>query len=68
MIRRPSLRLRDSGLKVGTFHSYCYSLLSHAGQRFELIDDKDLYVLLRRRIEDLKLQYYIKAATPGEFL
>src|SRR6516165_6778709 len=32
----------DSGLKVGTFHSYCYSLLSEAGQRFELIDEKDL--------------------------
>src|SRR5271157_5549369 len=58
----------NSGLKVGTFHSYCYSVLKQAGRRFELIDDKDLYVLLRRRIEDLKLQYYIKAATPGEFL
>ena len=61
-------QVADSGLKVGTFHSYCYSLLCEAGQRFELIEDRDLYVLLRRRIEDLKLQYYIKAATPGEFL
>jgi DNA helicase-2/ATP-dependent DNA helicase PcrA len=61
-------QVADTGLKVGTFHSYCYSLLSHAGRRFELIDDKDLDVLLRRRIADLKLQYYIKAATPGEFL
>jgi DNA helicase-2/ATP-dependent DNA helicase PcrA len=58
----------ESGLKVGTFHSYCYLLLKEAGQRFELIDDRDLYVLLRRRIEDLKLEYYVKAATPGEFL
>ena len=61
-------QVANSGLKVGTFHSYCYSVLKEAGQRFELIDDKDLYVLLRRRIEDLKLQYYVKAATPGEFL
>ena len=61
-------RVANSGLKIGTFHSYCYALLSHAGRRFELIDDKDLYVLLRRRLEELKLQYYIKAATPGEFL
>jgi DNA helicase-2/ATP-dependent DNA helicase PcrA len=61
-------RVANTGLKVGTFHSYCYSLLTQAGQRFELIDDKDLYVLLRRRIGDLKLQYYIKAATPGRFL
>ena len=58
----------DSGLKVGTFHAYCYSLLCNAGQRFDLIDDEDLYVLLRRRIEDLKLQYYVRAATPGQFL
>ena len=61
-------RVSQSGLKVGTFHSYCYRLLRDAGQRFELIDDKDLYVLLRRRIEDLKLQHYVKAASPGEFL
>ena len=61
-------QVANSGLKVGTFHSYCYSVLNQAGRRFELIDDKDLYVLLRRRIEDLKLQYYIRAATPGEFL
>ena len=29
----------DSGLKVGTFHAYCYLLLRNAGQRFDLIDD-----------------------------
>ena len=57
-----------SGLKAGTFHAYCYSLLLGAGERFELIEDSDLYVLLRRRVEDLKLEYYIKAASPGEFL
>jgi DNA helicase II / ATP-dependent DNA helicase PcrA len=61
-------RISQSGLKVGTFHAYCYRLLRDVGQRFELIDDTDLYVLLRRRIEDLKLQYYVKAATPSEFL
>src|SRR5271166_4073273 len=61
-------QVADTGLKVGTFHAYCYALLRQAGQRFDLIDDQDLYVLLRRRIEDLKLQYYVKAATPGEFL
>ena len=61
-------QVADSGLKVGTFHAYCYLLLRNAGQRFDLIDDQDLYVLLRRRIEDLKLQYYVKAATPGQFL
>src|SRR5664279_2426049 len=61
-------QVADSGLKVGTFHAYCYLLLRNAGQRFSLIDDQDLYILLRRRIEELRLQYYVKAATPGEFL
>jgi DNA helicase II / ATP-dependent DNA helicase PcrA len=58
----------ETGLKIGTFHAYCYKLLREAGQRFDLIDDNDLYVFLRRRQEALRLHYYVKAATPGEFL
>lgn len=61
-------RVAESGLQVGTFHAYAYKLLREAGERFGLIDDKDLYVLLRRRQEELKLHYYVKAATPGQFL
>ena len=61
-------KVAASGLKAGTFHSYCYSLLRAAGQKFDLIDDKDLFVMLRRDIGDLKLEYYIKAASPGQFL
>lgn len=61
-------RLLRSGLQAHTFHSYCYRLLQDAGTKFQLLDDKDLFVLLRRRIGDLKLQHYIKAATPGKFL
>jgi DNA helicase-2/ATP-dependent DNA helicase PcrA len=57
-----------SGLKIGTFHAYCYKLLREAGERFALIEDSDLYVLLRHRQEELKLHYYVKAATPGQFL
>ncbi len=61
-------KLMRSGLQAHTFHSYCYRLLQDAGTKFQLLDDKDLFVLLRRRIADLKLQHYIKAATPGKFL
>ncbi|HEY1730301.1 MAG TPA: ATP-dependent DNA helicase [Terriglobales bacterium] len=61
-------KLLRSGLQAHTFHSYCYRLLQEAGTEFQLLDDKDLFVLLRRRIADLKLQHYIKAATPGKFL
>ncbi len=31
-----------------------------------LLDDKDLFVLLRRRVAELKLQHYIKAADAGK--
>jgi DNA helicase-2/ATP-dependent DNA helicase PcrA len=69
MDRPPSARkLLASGLQAHTFHSYCYKVLHDAGTKFELLDDKDLFVLLRRRIGDLKLQHYIKAAAPGKFL
>lgn len=61
-------KLLSSGLQAHTFHSYCYRLLQGAGHKFQLLDDKDLFVLLRRRMADLKLEHYIKAATPGKFL
>ncbi len=57
-----------SGLKVGTFHAYCYWLLCQVGRRFELIDDKDLYVLLRRDIDDLGLEHFITAGNLGKFI
>ena len=55
-------------VKVGTFHAYCYHLLCKAGRRFELIDDDDLYVLLRRNIEELQLEHFITAGNLGKFL
>jgi DNA helicase-2/ATP-dependent DNA helicase PcrA len=61
-------KLLRSGLQAHTFHSYCYRLLNEAGNKFQLVDDKDLFVLLRRRIADFKLRHYIKAADPGKFL
>ncbi|MGC2112603.1 MAG: ATP-dependent DNA helicase [Candidatus Korobacteraceae bacterium] len=69
-LNRPkaTAKLMRSGLQAHTFHSYCYRLLLDAGNKFQLLDDKDLFVLLRRRIDELKLQHYIKAATPGKFL
>ncbi len=61
-------KLLASGLQAHTFHSYCYRLLLDAGAKFQLLDDKDLFVLLRRSIGEMKLEHYIKAATPGKFL
>ena len=61
-------KLLADGLQAHTFHGYCYKLLHDAGTRFQLLDDKDLFILLRRRIGEMKLEHYIKAATPGKFL
>lgn len=57
-----------NGVRIGTFHAYCYSVLCRAGRRFELVDDKDLFVLLRREIADLQLEHFIRAGNLGQFL
>ena len=66
--QRAARRLLKDGLQAHTFHGYCYMLLRDAGATFELLDDKDLFVFLRRRIGEMQLQHYIKAASPGKFL
>ena len=44
------------------------STANDAGNKFQLLDDNDLFVLLRRRVEQLKLRHYIKSADPGKFI
>jgi superfamily I DNA/RNA helicase/RecB family exonuclease len=66
--QRAVRRVLDSGIKVGTFHAYCYHLLCDARRRFELIEDQDLYVLLRRDIDKLGLEHFITAGDLGKFL
>lgn len=66
--QRAVRQVLDSGIKIGTFHAYCYSLLCDARRRFELIDDQDLYVFLRQRIDELGLEHFITAGNLGQFL
>ncbi|OLE13904.1 MAG: hypothetical protein AUG89_03885 [Acidobacteria bacterium 13_1_20CM_4_56_7] len=56
------------GLQVGTFHAYCNELLQRCGRDFSVLDDPQLWIFLRRNIRELKLNYYIRAASIGEFL
>jgi len=56
------------GLQVGTFHAYCNELLQRCGRDFKVLDDPQLWIFLRRNIRQLKLNYYIRAASIGEFL
>jgi DNA helicase-2/ATP-dependent DNA helicase PcrA len=51
-----------------TFHDYCLDLLKRAGKDFGVLDEQDLWIYLRRRIRDLRLEYFIRAANVGQFL
>ena len=57
-----------AGLQVHTFHDYCNGLLAHAGKQFGVLDEKDLWIFLRRRIRELRLNHFIRAADLGKFL
>jgi DNA helicase-2/ATP-dependent DNA helicase PcrA len=66
--QQAAARLLAAGLQANTFHSYCSSLLREAGIKFALLNDQDLFVLLRRRIGEMGLERFIKASDPGKFL
>ncbi len=56
------------GLQACTFHAWCNGLLQLRGVGFNALDDKDLWVFLRRRIRDLRLKHFVRAANVGQFL
>jgi superfamily I DNA/RNA helicase/RecB family exonuclease len=56
------------GLQALTFHAYCFGLLDRCGRKFSVLDDKDLWIHLRRRIRELHLQYFVRAASVSKFL
>ena len=51
-----------------TFHDYCLDLLKRAGREFGVLDEQDLWIYLRRRIRDLHLEHFVRAANVGQFL
>jgi DNA helicase-2/ATP-dependent DNA helicase PcrA len=55
-------------LQVSTFHAYCNNLLLRCGKQFGILDEKDLWIYLRKRIRELDLKYFIRAANLGQFL
>src|SRR4051794_16239720 len=70
LVRRLSTKLsvRCDGLNAAKFHEYCLALLKRAKRQFELLDEKDLWVYLRQRIELLELKHFIEAGDLGKFL
>jgi DNA helicase-2/ATP-dependent DNA helicase PcrA len=51
-----------------TFHDYCLDLLKSVGRDFGVLDEQDLWIYLRRRIRELRLEHFIRAANVGQFL
>src|SRR5580693_8333113 len=51
-----------------TFHDYCNDLLKRAGKSFGVLDERDLWIYLRKRIHELHLEHYVRAANVGQFL
>ena len=52
-----------TGLRISTFHEYCNELLIQNDRKFGVLDDQDLWIYLRRRIRELNLNYYVRAAS-----
>jgi superfamily I DNA/RNA helicase/RecB family exonuclease len=57
-----------TGLQATTFHDYCFGLLNRNDRGFGVVDDKDLWIMLRKRIPELNLNYFVRAANVGQFL
>ena len=71
MKTRVRAELKDSdldGLQTRTFHAWCNALLERRGAAFRVLDEKDLWVYLRRRIRDLRLKHFVRAANVSQFL
>lgn len=67
-MRERVTKLLGKEIHATTFHDYCNGLLKRAGRDFGVLDDKDLWIYLRKRIHELHLQHYVKAANVGKFL
>src|SRR5580658_8298433 len=55
-------------IQSATFHDYCFDLLKRTGKKFGVLDEKDVWIYLRKRMHELHLQYYVRAANIGQFL
>jgi DNA helicase-2/ATP-dependent DNA helicase PcrA len=67
-VQRELAGQKIDGLQASTFHAWCYGLLFRHGANFRVLDDKDLWIYLRRRIRELKLKHFVRAANVGQFL
>ena len=60
--------LLGAEIRSATFHDFCLDILKRANQAFGVLDDKDLWIYLRKRIHELHLEHYVRAANIPKFL
>jgi len=53
---------------ISTFHAFCYHVLRERHFERKLLDQIDLWIFLRRRMERLGLEFFQQLAEPGAFL
>ena len=59
---------RAESVTLGTFHSFCNTLLQDLDPDLKPIDKVDHWILLRRNLPLLQLEHYRRLAEPGQFL
>ncbi|MGI9102845.1 MAG: ATP-dependent helicase [Terriglobales bacterium] len=62
------IKVDPKQLRISTFHAACFSILQRAGKQFRVLDDKDLWIYLRRHLGELPLKRYLPPRAPGEFI
>jgi DNA helicase-2/ATP-dependent DNA helicase PcrA len=68
MRERVGKLLGGKTVNAATFHDYCLDVLKRVHQDFGVLDEKDLWIYLRRRMRELHLEHFIRAANIGQFL
>ncbi|MHB8652774.1 MAG: ATP-dependent helicase [Terriglobia bacterium] len=53
---------------ISTFHSLCEEILQENNAGHSLLNEIDVWIFLRRRMDQLRLEFYQKLAEPGAFL
>ncbi|HET9309338.1 MAG TPA: ATP-dependent DNA helicase [Candidatus Sulfotelmatobacter sp.] len=68
MRERVQKLLGGKPIQAHTFHDYCLKLLQGVDKAFDVLDEKDLWIYLRRRLRELRLEHYVRAANVAQFL
>jgi DNA helicase II / ATP-dependent DNA helicase PcrA len=55
-------------VQAKTFHDYCLDLLKRVHKDFGVLDEQDMWIYLRRRIRELRLEHFVRPSNVGQFL